>query len=114
MKPKIEGIARGDLPVGQHNAAAVLLALARRLGLICLVAFVWFSQDHAAAQEGADQVLKGADGSAAAEPGEGLLPVNSSWIGDLDGMRERRQIRMLVPFSRTVYFINKGARPFNM
>ena len=30
------------------------------------------------------------------------------WIGDFDAMRERRVIRFLVPYSRTLYFNDKG------
>ncbi len=30
------------------------------------------------------------------------------WQGDLDGMLERRQIRVLVPYSRTFFFIDSG------
>jgi hypothetical protein len=30
------------------------------------------------------------------------------WKGDFDGMIERRHIRVLVPFSRTLYFNDKG------
>lgn len=34
--------------------------------------------------------------------------VTKPWIGDLDGMRERKYIRILVPYSKTFYFIEKG------
>ena len=34
--------------------------------------------------------------------------VARSWSGDLDGMLERRQVRMLVVPSRTFYFVDKG------
>ncbi len=30
------------------------------------------------------------------------------WTGDFDGMLERRHIRMLVPYSRTLFFVEKG------
>ena len=30
------------------------------------------------------------------------------WSGDFDGMLERRHIRVLVPYSRTLYFVDKG------
>ena len=30
------------------------------------------------------------------------------WTGDLDGMLKRRQIRVLVPYSKTLYFVDKG------
>jgi membrane-bound lytic murein transglycosylase MltF len=33
---------------------------------------------------------------------------NRPWKGDLDGLIERRNIRFLVPFSRTLYFTDKG------
>lgn len=39
----------------------------------------------------------------------GLDPgAEKAWAGDLDGMVERRQIRMLVVPSRTFYFVDKG------
>ena len=30
------------------------------------------------------------------------------WVGDFDGMFDRRHIRMLVPYSRTLFFVDKG------
>src|SRR6516162_3422942 len=32
------------------------------------------------------------------------------WRGDLDGMIKRRQIRILVPYSKTFYFIDRGVQ----
>ena len=37
------------------------------------------------------------------------LPVPEHWKGDFDGMKERRMVRILVPFSKTIYFLDKGA-----
>lgn len=34
--------------------------------------------------------------------------IGGEWKGDLDGMIERRAIRVLVPYSRTLYFNDKG------
>jgi membrane-bound lytic murein transglycosylase MltF len=34
--------------------------------------------------------------------------IGEAWSGDLDGMLERRQVRMLVVPSRTFYFVDKG------
>jgi membrane-bound lytic murein transglycosylase MltF len=34
--------------------------------------------------------------------------VNRPWTGDFDGMVKRRMIRILVPYSKTHYFIDKG------
>lgn len=36
--------------------------------------------------------------------GPGFRP----WTGDLDGMEQRRLIRILVPYSKTIYFIDRG------
>lgn len=36
------------------------------------------------------------------------LPMIRPWTGDLDGMLERRTIRILVPVSRTSFFLDKG------
>jgi len=33
---------------------------------------------------------------------------DDAWKGDLDGMIRRRRIRVLVPYSKTLYFIDKG------
>jgi membrane-bound lytic murein transglycosylase MltF len=34
-------------------------------------------------------------------------PLVGTWSGDLDGMLERRQVRALVPYSRTFYFLDR-------
>ena len=39
-----------------------------------------------------------------------LLLTNKSWTGDLDKLVERRMIRVLVPYSRTLYFNDKGTQ----
>ena len=36
------------------------------------------------------------------------LPTLHNWKGDFDGMMERRGIRVLVPYSKTLFFLNKG------
>src|SRR5262245_46211746 len=36
--------------------------------------------------------------------------VTKPWVGDLDGMVKRRAIRVLVPYSKTHYFIDKGVQ----
>ena len=36
--------------------------------------------------------------------------VTTPWTGDLDGMIERRIIRVLVPYSKTFYFVDQGAQ----
>nr|WP_239482196.1 lytic transglycosylase F [Pseudomonas insulae] len=37
-----------------------------------------------------------------------VLPVPPAWIGDFDGMKERRLVRVLVPYSRTFFVVNQG------
>lgn len=39
---------------------------------------------------------------------EFALPKLNNWIGDFDGMMERRAIRILVPYSKTLFFVSKG------
>jgi membrane-bound lytic murein transglycosylase MltF len=49
-----------------------------------------------------------ADDQAAAPPDK-VAPIQTQpWTGDLDGMAERRRIRILTPYSRTGYFIDRG------
>jgi membrane-bound lytic murein transglycosylase MltF len=47
---------------------------------------------------------------AAKDVAESLLGANEKWIGDLDGMRKRRLIRVLVPYSKTFYFVDQGGK----
>jgi membrane-bound lytic murein transglycosylase MltF len=45
---------------------------------------------------------------AVTRPRMGLAMPDAVWSGDLDGMIERRQIRVLVPYSKTFYFVDRG------
>jgi membrane-bound lytic murein transglycosylase MltF len=50
---------------------------------------------------------------AAAAHGQSLTtlePELRTWSGDFDGMLERRLVRVVVPYSRTLYFNDKGAQ----
>ena len=55
-----------------------------------------------AQQPGADTKL------APAKPRRALPTDAKEWKGDFDGMLKRRHIRFLVPYSRTLYFNDKG------
>jgi membrane-bound lytic murein transglycosylase MltF len=46
----------------------------------------------------------------AQQPLTALDPELKAWSGDFDGMLERRTIRVLVPYSRTLYFNDRGAQ----
>jgi len=48
--------------------------------------------------------------AAPAAPVTTLEPELQPWTGDFDGMLERRMVRVLVPYSRTLYFNDKGAQ----
>ena len=48
--------------------------------------------------------------TARAAPMTAIEPDAKPWLGDFDGMLERRVIRVLVPYSRTLYFNDKGAQ----
>ncbi|MCU1719652.1 lytic transglycosylase F [Pseudomonas sp. 5P_3.1_Bac2] len=80
---------------------------ARRLGLgavlvaLCLLsisaqaqALKWISTQLSQAEE--------------AEVDSLVLPVPLPWQGDFDGMRERRLVRILVPYSKTFYSVDRG------
>src|SRR5262245_50623141 len=41
---------------------------------------------------------------------QGLEDAQRTWTGDLDGMLERRRVRLLVVPSRTFYFVDKGTQ----
>jgi membrane-bound lytic murein transglycosylase MltF len=49
-----------------------------------------------------------ARGQPADESGFATLPPYGRWTGDFDELRQKRQIRILVPYSKTLYFIDKG------
>src|SRR4051794_10724452 len=40
--------------------------------------------------------------------GLALDPIVVKWTGDLDGMRERRLIRVITVYSKTLYFVSSG------
>ncbi len=46
--------------------------------------------------------------AAAPAPARQLQIKNKPWTGDLDKLLERRMIRVLVPYSRTLYYTDKG------
>jgi membrane-bound lytic murein transglycosylase MltF len=49
-------------------------------------------------------------GAAQAAPVTSLDAELRPWSGDFDGMLERRMVRVLVPYSRSLYFNDKGAQ----
>ncbi len=83
----------------------------RSLAFIVLVSVATLLLKHpTVAQEGAQQVLRGQAEAPVtdADVPSSILPSNDIFTGDLDGIRERTRIRILVPFSKTFYFIDRG------
>ena len=46
--------------------------------------------------------------SAGQDAARGLSVATKTWKGDFDGMLERRVVRIYVPYSRSLYFVDKG------
>ncbi len=56
----------------------------------------------------AAEVFAQAKPAAPAGPAAGKAALIRSWTGDFDGMVKRRVIRVLTPYSKTHYFVDKG------
>jgi len=100
--------------MSDQSVAVILPAASGWRVLIFLAVLAFALPGLAGAQDAADQVLKGAQSEASVAPGDSLLPPLKHWLGDFDGMRKRRIVRILVPYSRTFYFIDKGGKQFGM
>jgi membrane-bound lytic murein transglycosylase MltF len=75
-----------------------------------IVALYALAAGQARAQQAAGEVLADPPDQSSQDAPPSLLPFNDTWTGDLDGMRRRGRIRILVPYSKTFYFIDKGAQ----
>ena len=71
-------------------------------GVLSLACFCFLSGNPALAQQPAPQ--KAAGRTLTIDPAELQKP----WSGDLDGMIQRRVIRVLTVNSKTIYFVDKG------
>jgi membrane-bound lytic murein transglycosylase MltF len=63
---------------------------------------------------GAVFIAFAADSSAAERAPLALDLTSTAWSGDLDGMSRRRIIRVLVPYSKTLYFVDYGGQQRGM
>jgi membrane-bound lytic murein transglycosylase MltF len=86
---------------------AVRFGPRRRACVICLFTVLFL-----AAVAGAQAPTKPpAKVAPSGQPDYALPDVTArKWTGDLDGMIKRRQIRVLVPYSKTFYFIDRGTQ----
>ena len=76
----------------------------RILATTALVAILAHMPTAARAQSPAS----GTSSPPAAAPARGLATDVKTWTGDFDAMLERRAIRVLVPYSRSLYFNDRG------
>jgi len=82
-----------------------------RLLALCLILFVVSSCDDASTKQAESEKTKVAvtELSSADKAGEALIAnVNEPWKGDFSGMAERRMLRVLIPYSKTFFFLDKG------
>ena len=77
------------------NLTLLFMLFVAGAGLVCL----WSGANHPAEPVSGQKRLGQV---------ESTLPVPVAWSGDLDGMLERRLIRILVPYSKTIYFLDRG------
>jgi membrane-bound lytic murein transglycosylase MltF len=61
-----------------------------------------------AAAPSAEPAVPAQEAQPTEDAGRGLSLANKPWKGDFDAMLERKTIRVLVPYSRTLYFLDKG------
>lgn len=88
------------------NALLQLMAL-------CLALFVVSSCDDASKkQKEAEKPATTESGKTAADKAATALiaNVNEPWKGDFSGMAERRVVRVLLPYSKTFFFLDKGQK----
>jgi membrane-bound lytic murein transglycosylase MltF len=92
-------------------------SLERILIAVALLAGAWFWPAGTLAAQPAASVPVAASAPApasapaappAAQTEHKLSLSNKPWTGDFDAMLDRRAIRFLVPYSRTLYFVDKG------
>lgn len=78
-----------------------------RVGRVCwLVVLIMFSLPLQAGV--ADWLSKDLDAAEEAEVDSMVLPVPAAWTGDFDGLKQRRLVRMLVPYSKTFFQVDRG------
>jgi membrane-bound lytic murein transglycosylase MltF len=81
------------------------MLLPRRVATVALLSSLVVIATGAAAQTPAQAPTK------ASSAKQGLQPVESKpFTGDLDGMVKRRAIRVLVPYSKTFYFVDRAVQ----
>ena len=74
------------------------------VGILALLSGLALIASTAAAQTPAQTSTTGSSAKS------GLAVPREKWIGDLDGMIKRRIVRVLVPYSKTYYFVDRAVQ----
>src|SRR5262245_60913393 len=74
------------------------------VGILALLSGLALIAPTTAAQTPAQTSTTGSSGKS------GLALPREKWIGDLDGMIKRRIVRVLVPYSKTYYFVDRAVQ----
>ena len=74
------------------------------VGILALLSGLALIASTMAAQTSAQTSTTGSSGKS------GLALPREKWIGDLDGMIKRRIVRVLVPYSKTYYFVDRAVQ----
>ena len=87
-----------------------MLHAAHRYGVRCVAAPLAAAILCAAPAGAQEKAVAPAQKKAAApaKPARQLSLQNEPWTGDFDQMLERRIIRVLAPYSRTLYYVDKA------
>lgn len=93
---------------GQANRVSYIsFRILAVLAVICFVSACDDSPEKAEKQAKAPTTEK----TNSAKAAEALSAnVNEAWKGDFSGMAERRMVRVLIPYSKTFFFLDKGQR----
>ena len=83
----------------------------RRVGMLALLSGTFLIAAVAHAQTPAQAPAQAPAKEPSAKSGLGLSDTSAKpWTGDLDGMIKRRMIRVLVPYSKTYYFVDRAVQ----
>ena len=80
---------------------------------LCVVLFIVAACDDATEKQAEAEKTKVSETQKpdAAKAAESLIAhANKPWKGDFSGMVERRMVRVLLPFSKTFFFVDKGQK----
>jgi len=78
--------------------------------LLTCALMIFGAVGSALAQAKAPQPPPRKEAAAATQAATATAPSTALWTGDFDGMVKRRRIRILTPYSKTSYFIDKGVQ----